>query len=245
VPIYLYPAVVQGEQAPASLSEGLDFLSARPEVDVIILARGGGSAQDLIAFNTEAVAKAIFHCSKPVISAVGHETDVTVADMTADVRAATPSVAAELAVPQLEELTLQLNKEKQRLYQAVKAFINRMEALFSRLKNSAVLVSASKWWLTPKMDYLLHLDANLHKAMDEALTRARHRLALKSGQLQALSPLATLSRGYAVCMDDAGRVILRAGQVETGDPVQVRLSSGRIGCRVLTREDEHDSKDDI
>jgi exonuclease VII large subunit len=115
-----------------------------------------------------------------------------------------------------------------------------MEALFSRLKNSAVLVNASKWWLTPKADHLLHLEANVYKAMDEALAHAHHRLALKSGQLQALSPLATLSRGYAVCMDEAGRVIARAEQVETGDAVQVRLSSGRIGCRVLyshARED--------
>ncbi|MDR1206384.1 MAG: exodeoxyribonuclease VII large subunit [Peptococcaceae bacterium] len=245
MPVYLYPALVQGEQAPASLAAGLAFMGGRPELDVVILARGGGSAQDLTAFNTERVAEAIVRCPKPVISAVGHETDVTVADLAADVRAATPSVAAELAVPPLDELCAQLNREKQRLRQGAGLWLRHAEETLSHYRNSLVWADAVTKFIEPKMDHLLHMESDLHKAAEDALERARYDLAVKRGQLQALSPLSTLERGYSICMDAEGRVISRAAQVSEGGRIQVRLARGQLDCLILTKEDADGTGDDL
>jgi exodeoxyribonuclease VII large subunit len=245
MPVYLRPAVVQGEQAPASLSGGLTFMSARPEVDVIILARGGGSAQDLTAFNTERVAEAIFHCAKPVISAVGHETDVTVADLTADVRAATPSVAAELAVPELAVLRAHLDREKQRLRQGAGIFLKRAEETFFRYKSSLALADAAKKLVEPRMDQLMHMEADFRKAAEDHLERVRHDLAAQCGRLQALSPLSTLERGYSICLDGEGKVISRSAQAAEGDRIQVRLARGRLDCLILTKEDADGTGDEL
>jgi exodeoxyribonuclease VII large subunit len=245
MPVYLYPALVQGEQAPASLAAGLAFMSVRPELDVIILARGGGSAQDLTAFNTERVAEAIFRCPKPVISAVGHETDVTVADLAADVRAATPSVAAELAVPLLDELRARQNREKERLRQGAGLWLKQAEERLSRYKNGLVWADAVTRFIEPKMEQLMRMESDLRKAAEDALERARHDLAVKCGQLQALSPLSTLERGYAICLDAEGRVISRAGQVSEGGEIQVKLARGRLGCLILTKEDADGAGDEL
>jgi exodeoxyribonuclease VII large subunit len=198
------PAVVQGEDAPASLVAALHRVARWGQADVVILGRGGGSREDLWAFNDERVVRAAAGLPVPVISAVGHEVDITLCDLAADHRAPTPSAAAELAVPYLPDLVRQL----QRLGAGLRnAGIAQVEGCRERLASAGV-------------------------GMVRAVTRPieRRRLALQgmAGRLNALSPLGTLARGYAVVTDEGGRAITSAHQVTAGDVIQARFRDGRV-----------------
>ncbi|MCL2121625.1 MAG: exodeoxyribonuclease VII large subunit [Clostridiales bacterium] len=230
MPILLYPSAVQGKEARDSLVQGLAAMD-QTAVSVVILARGGGSAEDLSAFNREEIVEAIFRCTKPVISAVGHETDVTLADLAADLRAATPSMAAELSVPIKEELSAQLSHQRERLSAALLRDLRLQRERLERIRNSTVFVQATRL-LDPQRDRLSRLQEKMRERMFYILSDNHNRLTHIVAKLDALSPLATLARGYAICRDASGRVIDDASQVAIHQSIRVRLSKGSLSCRV-------------
>ena len=233
MPIFLYPAAVQGKEAVDSLVLGLRAMEEAP-VDVVIVARGGGSAEDLSAFNTEAVATAIFECSKPVISAVGHETDVTIADLVADLRAATPSMAAELAVPIKDELLRALTDREERLRSSLLRQLDRSEERLQRAIGSVALDQPLRW-LDPKRERLQRAEEKLLQQIERIIQDKHGILQKEAARLNALSPLATLGRGYTVCRNAAGQVILQSDQVAIGEFLDLNLAKGRLKCQVAER----------
>lgn len=224
VQLILYPALVQGEGAAASIVRGLKTLDGMG-LDVIIAGRGGGSIEDLWAFNEESVARAIFACRTPVISAVGHETDVTIADYVADMRAPTPSAAAELAVFDYAQFEGQTDSYRSRL-------ISRMGQLAENARKSA----ESYGWrlklydpqrvINEKNTRLADMEERLLHLMEQAVTERRHRLALLSGRLSAQSPLEKLSRGFGFITDGDGARVESVDQINAGDQVTVRVRDG-------------------
>jgi exodeoxyribonuclease VII large subunit len=231
VRLYLAPAAVQGENAPAELIRGLQTLEKCGGVDVIIIGRGGGSLEELRAFNDEGVARAIFVCEKPVISAVGHETDFTIADFVADVRAATPSNAAELAVPELTSLhaVLRLCMDRLRVSQR-----NRLSLLFGRLRQIEARLMLQKpsnqlREFRRKADALMSLAGVRIES-----TLIRKRLALKelNGRLTALSPEKVLERGYALVTREDRSLLTDAKQTSTGEKIRIALRGGALQAKV-------------
>ena len=230
VQLVLYPALVQGEQAKYSIAEGIRTLDA-VGVDVMIVGRGGGSIEDLWAFNEVMVARAIFDCSSPVISAVGHETDVTIADYVADLRAPTPSAAAELAVfdylqfqREIEGYVSALRIGMERKLQQERA---RLEQYQFRLKLKDPVHE-----LRVNRQRIAEFENGFRREMDERLKEARHRLALAAGRLKGLSPLEKISGGFGFLTDEQGKRIQSAGQVSPGDRISIQVRDGKILARV-------------
>ncbi|MEM9208695.1 MAG: exodeoxyribonuclease VII large subunit [Pseudomonadota bacterium] len=276
VPVVLYPAAVQGDAAVPELIAALQAAGRRAECDVLIIGRGGGSLEDLWAFNDEALARAIRQSPIPVISAVGHEVDVSIADLVADVRAPTPSGAAELAVPDagdwqralavssqrllsqmrrtLEDKAQaldwlarrlaaaspagQLQRQRQQLDASTRALKTAMQADLikrrRRLENlSSQLTQRSPAARLQRLKHRHHeLNGRLTRAGEARLARLGSRLALAARGLDAVSPLATLERGYAIVSDGKGRVITDLAHVQIGDAIGARLASGRISATV-------------
>ena len=233
--IILSPAQVQGEEAEKSIAAALLALQGRS--DLIIVCRGGGSTEDLWCFNSEMVARAIFACDAPVISAVGHETDVTVADHVADARAATPTAAAKMAVPDLEEVQEALKYTKVRMMRALWTALERAEDRLGHLQHA--LSARRMYSLTrdcrQRLDYL---SQRLEGAEAGRLNRHRSRLELLAGRLGAVGPQETLQRGYAIARSGKG-LIVKAADVQPGEEIELILSQGRLLCRVLEcRNDE-------
>jgi len=233
--IILSPAQVQGEEAEKSIAAAL--LALRGRSDLIIVCRGGGSTEDLWCFNSEMVARAIFACDAPVISAVGHETDVTVADHVADARAATPTAAAKMAVPDLEEVQEALKYTKVRMMRALWSSLERAEDRLGHLQHA--LSARRMYSLTrdcrQRLDYL---SQRLEGAEAGRLNRHRSRLELMAGRLGAVGPQETLQRGYAIARSGKG-LIVKAADVRPGEDIELILSQGRLLCRILEcREDE-------
>ena len=232
VHLVICPVMVQGPEAPPQICAAIDLVNRWGGADVIIVGRGGGSLEELWAFNDESVARAIRASATPVISAVGHETDVTIADLVADLRAATPSAAAELAVPDKAELQARLAALLSRSCYAVRT---RVERGARRLQNAVArpVMSRPEEPLRQKAQRIDDLARRLAAAMvrrHEAGVSRRDRLA---GRLDALSPLATLSRGYSICLKLPEKAILRdAAAVGQGEPVEVILNKGRLACTV-------------
>lgn len=230
VQIILYPALVQGEGAAESIVNGIHALEGLG-VDVMIVGRGGGSIEDLWAFNEEIVAQAVFDCAVPVISAVGHETDTTIIDYVADLRAPTPSAAAELAVTeqtqiegQMEEYALALCRGMEKKIRDYRAVTERYGLLFqyrspeSRIREKRMLA-----------DRLL---TELTEAMQKELTGKRHRLALYAERFRGLSPLEKLSQGFSYVTDRKGHTVTQVSQAVIGDTLQIRVKDGKILARV-------------
>lgn len=213
VDIFLIPTTVQGEDAPPQITRAIKIFNEEFPVDVIVLARGGGSLEELWAFNTGEVARAIFDSKIPIVSAVGHETDFTIADWVADLRAATPSVAGELVVLSLEELKTRLNKLQRHLYQSANSLIKH------------------------QIERLNGIEKRLHLAGQGLILKKENQLANLAVQLDALSPLKVLQRGYSVCQDAKGQTILNSSQVDVGDQVNIILNKGFLGCIVNSRKD--------
>lgn len=225
--IVLYPAQVQGTGAAQSIVGAIEYFNAVGGVDTLIVGRGGGSIEDLWAFNEEITARAIFNSKIPVISAVGHETDFTIADFVADLRAPTPSAAAEIAVPSVIELRNRINTDKNRISQNIAQRIESSRLLLKRFKMR-----------TPKDkidDYSLRLDA-LMRSMENSLRiktmSMRNQLAEKAAKLDALSPLQTLSRGYSIPTTEDGSVIRSAEELTEGMEFTLRLKDGSRNCMV-------------
>lgn len=230
VQIILYPALVQGDGAKESIVKGIQALDALG-VDVMIVGRGGGSIEDLWAFNEEVVARAVFDCSVPVISAVGHETDTTIIDYVADLRAPTPSAAAELAVYDYRAL-----QEDLRAYE--KALQDRMGDRLTRMWERIRQYQTRLRYLSPqsqireKRQYLADMEERLRADMDRQILRAQNTLDLYVERLKGLSPLDRLKQGFSYSMDEKGRTLMSIAQVQAGDVVTVQVSDGSIRAQV-------------
>lgn len=235
IQIILYPAIVQGELAADSIVAGIHALE-KEGVDVMIVGRGGGSIEDLWAFNEEKVAKAVFDCSIPIISAVGHETDTTIIDFVSDLRAPTPSAAAELAVFELAALDERFNDAYNRLVREMDLVIKRerrkVENGISRLN---AVSPQSK--IREKRTYLIKLEDNLSSGMERVLRNRRHRLDIFIEKMNGLSPINKMSTGFAYVSDGSGKMVKDVNSVNKGDKLDLRLVNGIVHTTVDSTEE--------
>jgi exodeoxyribonuclease VII large subunit len=231
--VLIYPTPVQGASAVPRIVDALRIASARRECDVLILARGGGSLEDLWAFNDERVARAILACQVPVVSGVGHEIDFTIADFAADVRAPTPSAAAELVVPDRAACLQTVARTSARL--AV-AMTRELRALESRCSSAAkrLRLADPGARLAQQRQRLDEVGLRLTRALTARVAAATHRFELASRGLNTVSPLATLARGFAiVTRAEDGALVTNAGQVAPGEDIEARLAHGHLRARVI------------
>ena len=237
--LILAPVTVQGEEAPASIVAGLKAIAEQP-VDVVIVGRGGGSIEDLWAFNDERVAQAVFDCPVPVISAVGHESDTTITDYVADLRAPTPSAAAELAVCDYESFLGAMQAFSARLERAMNASLRmQKDALRTRQLRLAYL-HPRNMIEEQKKQLLIRADL-LRSAMHRRLEASEHRLALSAQRIDSLSPQKKIKQGYAFLAKEDGAPIRHISQVQEGETVQAYVTDGWIKAQVTqTGEDHHD-----
>lgn len=235
IQLILYPALVQGAGAAASIVCGIQTLDEMG-LDVLIVGRGGGSIEDLWAFNEEPVARAIFNCRTPVISAVGHETDVTIADYVADLRAPTPSAAAELAVFDYRQFEEQLLAYNAALRRAMGRQVERRRFQADQYRLRLQLHDPMST-LRQQRQRLADLQDQMEEAMKRKLTMAKHRLALAGGRLHGLSPLEKISRGFGFLTDESSRRIEHVADVNPGDLITIRITDGRLKARVTEREE--------
>jgi exodeoxyribonuclease VII large subunit len=255
--VLIFPAEVQGDGASLQVMEGIDYLSRSTDVDVIIVARGGGSMEDLWPFNEERVARAIVRSRKPVISAVGHEVDFTISDFVADLRAPTPSAAAEIVIKSKSEIGDRVRQLDSRLESLMKYRLSTLRNfLASKVGSRGFVVAETRIRrMAQRVDDLsfrleqvgrsgAFFRARQHRVElgEQRLASAIHQVLKKSHQsfarightLDALSPLAVLERGYAICLTPEGRVIRSADTVETGSDVEVRLHEGHLSAKVVS-----------
>ena len=235
VEVLLFPTLVQGEGAAAEIAHAIACMNRLQGIDLLIVGRGGGSIEDLWAFNEEIVARALFKSHIPTVSAVGHETDITIADLVADHRAPTPSAAVENIVPDQEELRQQLVAIRSSL---VRSITGRIDIVRTKLENIQSRIPA-----THRIDAINHLrqtvdqlDIRGQRAAVQQLSGKRRSWQIAAAQLDALSPLATLARGYSICKDSSGKIVTDATQVNVGEEIQLQLLRGQLACRVLKGE---------
>ena len=237
--VVILPVRVQGQEAPAEIAGAIRYANKYQVADVIITGRGGGSMEDLWAFNDERVARAIFASTIPVVSAVGHEPDVTISDFVADVRAATPSNAAELVAPDQNDLRAYLLTAQKRMAQAMQKQVKLDRKTLDSLRSRRVLQSPINY-VNEKRLLLDHSAQRLGAAMQRNQEAQKRRFIHLTAKLDALSPLKVLARGYSVVLTEDGRVVQRAEQVSVGQQVTVKLSEGSITASVLgTQEERH------
>ena len=234
VQLILYPALVQGDGAVNSIINGIHALDALG-VDVIIVGRGGGSIEDLWAFNEEEVARAIFECETPVISAVGHETDTTIADYVADMRAPTPSAAAELAVFDYQAA---LERQQRLQAQMERCLRQRAQNAYLRLRDyqTRLRYLSPELKLRERRKLAADLEEKLSGRMEQILKGKRHELALLSGRLEAMSPVKKLSQGFSYVADESGHAVTDASAVSVGQQLTVHLLKGRLQTEVTEVE---------
>ena len=278
LPVIIYPTPVQGADAPAAIVRAIELANQRAECDVLIVGRGGGSLEDLWSFNEERVARAIFASRIPVVSAVGHETDITIADFVADLRAPTPSAAAEIVSRNQTELLRQLLSQQQRLEMAMDYYLAQQQRRFSRLDHR-LQQQHPQLRLARQQTALFRLQQRLNEAMEnrlrqslrqqdrlsqrlaahqpqprlfqaqrqleqmryrlqqsmeKTLNRDRQRFATLAAQLEGVSPLATLARGFSVTTDSAGQVVKKTAQLQSGDTLRTRLDDGWVESQVTS-----------
>lgn len=228
--IILYPALVQGDGAADSIVKGIRMLD-EAGVDTIIVGRGGGSIEDLWAFNEEKVARAIFECRTPIISAVGHEVDFTIADFVADLRAPTPSAAAELAVDDMAQVMYTLSSYQERFQCDMREKIEFQRVRLGQYQMRLKYLSPESR-LRDRRQALVDFEDTLRRAMDNKLQQYRHRLGIYLERYQGLSPLAKLNQGYSFVADTDGRGITSVSQVKPGDRVEISVTDGVIQAEV-------------
>jgi exodeoxyribonuclease VII large subunit len=231
-PILISPCLVQGDEAPAQIEAAIERLAGIEDVDVILVVRGGGSIEDLQAFNSERVARAILSSPRAVISGVGHETDLTIADLVADARAPTPSAAAMQALPDREALARLVSRDTSRLAAALEL---RLQSARQRVVGLEQVLRArsphARLALARTREARARLAAS--RAIALRLDRSRRRLAEAAARLEALSPLAVLGRGYALVRREVdGRIVRSASEVALGDRLELRLGVGTVGAEV-------------
>lgn len=278
LPVIIYPTVVQGEDAPRQIIRAIELANHRHECDVLILGRGGGSLEDLWAFNDEKVARAIFASQLPIIAAVGHETDVTIADFIADLRAPTPSAAAELVSRNQQELLRQLLEQKKRLEMSMDYFMARKLCIFGQLQDKLQqqhpelritrqhnyliqlqqkLVNATQQYLQQKNRQQYNLEQRLilcdlrpqlqncrqryiqqqfqlKQLITQILSQYREKFSVCCSRLEAVSPLATLARGYSISESPNGQVLTKTQQIHIGETLKTRLQDGWLKSKILS-----------
>ena len=242
--VLLLPVRVQGTEAPAEIAGAIRYANRHALADVLITGRGGGSLEDLWAFNDERVARAIYDSEIPVISAVGHEPDVAISDFVADRRASTPSNAAEIAVPDMDELLRTLSASRTRMEQSVARELSKQRAWLDTLAKKRVLTEATAFVDDRRQD-VDHLTLRLCAAMRAVSDVQAWRFGAAAAALDALSPLKVLGRGYALARKSDGTVLRDAAQAEVGEDIRLRLAQGGLVCRVTEKENEHGSKKDV
>ncbi len=234
VDVILVHSAVQGAEAPEQIARGIKLLNLYGQVDLIIVGRGGGSFEDLMPFNSEEVVRAIYESELPVISAVGHEVDWTLADLAADVRAATPTQAAQLAVADLEHLSQECNQLQQRLIRIMQRRLQQESEILDRLM-------MNRAWQKPRQmvqqyqQYCQELRVQMQKAMENRVNQSRQRLAMAVSGLERLSPLKVMQRGYAVVHNQAG-IIKSVENVQPGDCLSITLLDGELCTQVKQKE---------
>ena len=234
--IYIYPALVQGESAVPSLLCALDYFESAALVDIVIIGRGGGSIEDLWAFNSEQLARKIYDFKIPIVSAVGHETDFTICDFVSDMRAPTPSAAAEIVVPDSRELLIRLTNIESRLGSALIRFVDGKRERLEVLKESEIFVNPSVLF-EYKREAISDLYDDAGRSLSDLLSKLRVDLALLSGKSEAMSPLSVLKRGYSVCENSNGKIV-NAIDLNVGDNVKIILSDGVASALVTSVNDK-------
>ena len=235
---------VQGAEAPAEIAGAIRYANARSLADVLITGRGGGSLEDLWAFNDERVARAIYASDIPVISAVGHEPDVAISDFVADRRASTPSNAAEIAVPDMAELLRTLDAAHSRMTQSIRRDIAAHSRRLESLSKKRVLTDPTAYLADRRQD-VDHMTHRLCAAMRVVTDVQNRRFGALAASLDALSPLKVLGRGYALAQRPDGTVLRSADQARIGETLRLRLADGALRCQVKEKENEHGSKKDV
>ncbi|MEG0109147.1 MAG: exodeoxyribonuclease VII large subunit, partial [Lachnospiraceae bacterium] len=239
IQLILYPALVQGTEAAASIVKGIQMLE-QTDVDVIIVGRGGGSLEDLWAFNEEIVARAIFDCSIPIISAVGHETDTTIADFVADLRAPTPSAAAELAVYEYMDLKQELNGYMNQLQRLITGKLREAQGKTEQYElKMKYLHPRNK--LNNKKQFLMEYENKMKILMSRKLDYKKHQLALYIENMKGLSPLSKLNQGFSFVQDSDSKVINSISNVTIGEHVSIRVTDGSIYAKITGLEQGEDS----
>ena len=241
--LVLIPVRVQGTEAPGEICRALDIFNRRYPVDVIILGRGGGSLEELWAFNDEKVVRAVAASTIPVISAVGHETDFTLTDFAADMRAATPSQAAELVVPDVRELSRYVVKLTSSIESRIKTLIVAQRQKVERLKNARVLRSPQDI-LAARQQLLDSKTERMYNAFKIIVTNKQHNFRIAAGKLAVLNPLSVLGRGFSITHGLDGKLVRRVNDVNPGDLLEITLSDGVIGAQVnyVTMSDDKSIK---
>lgn len=229
--VLLCPVLVQGTGAAAQLARAVEYLDRENLCDVIILGRGGGSAEDLAAFNDETLVRAVYGAKTPVISAVGHETDFTICDFVSDLRAPTPSAAAEQCVPDQEELKEELRGFSLRMKKQMETMLSANRARVDALASSRWLKNPYDCYITQNSLTLDRLSQRLSSGFEKEYTAKKQQLSMLSSKLDALSPLHILSRGYAVASRD-GKALKSVKELKNGDEFSLLLSDGSINCAV-------------
>lgn len=226
--IIIYPSLVQGEGAAANIVEGIEYFNKTKEIDTLIVGRGGGSIEDLWAFNEEIVARAIYASEIPIISAVGHETDFTIADFAADLRAPTPSAAAEIAVPSQMELLTRIGMIEQRMRNSLVRNVESCRLKLDRLKLRDPREKINEHHIT--LDNYLK---QMQSGFSMILARDNQRLSKACAKLDALSPLQVMARGYAIASKEDGTVIRSAKEIDKDDEFKLKFCDGEKNCRVI------------
>lgn len=229
--VIVCPVLVQGPDAPEDIASMIEYVNIHKLADLIITGRGGGSIEDLWGFNAERVARAIFASEIPVISAVGHEPDVTISDFVADVRAATPSNAAEIAVPDYIAVKSGINEAENRILSSLSMKISRYKDILNNISEKAVMKSPENYFQERKVtvDFLTE---KLCGCMDRTIMRSREKFARLVASLDAMSPLKVISRGYSIVSDSEGKIIKKTEDVKSGEKLSIRVEDGNINCTV-------------
>lgn len=234
IPVIIYPSLVQGELAAEQLCRAINLANQRAECDVLILGRGGGSLEDLWPFNEEAVARAIFHSTIPIVSAVGHEVDTTIADYVADMRAPTPTAAAEYVSPEWQVHVTELQQYCQLLYKLITSWLQQQSQHIDRLRLR--LIDPRQQLREAKLR-LHQISQSLEQKFQAILREKKYSLQSLTGELQALSPLATLNRGYSITRDvNSEQIIRKISQVKPNKNLTVQLSDGVINVLVTSKQ---------
>ena len=234
--VRLIPVRVQGAEAPGEIASAIRYANYYKLADLLIVGRGGGSIEDLWAFNDELVAHAIYQSDIPVISAVGHEPDVTISDFVADLRAATPSNAAELAVPDRESLSQTLDAISTAMASALNRQLRSARQHLNVLSRSTALQSPTGY-LEQRRQSLSGLKTRLVSAQSQNISLKKHRYVALTSKLDAMSPLKVLTRGYAITQKDDGTMLRSVSQVSAGDSIQIRLQDGALNARIMDKKE--------
>lgn len=244
--VILAPVLVQGEGAAQEIADAIERFNALDCVDVLIVGRGGGSIEDLWAFNEERAARAVAASHIPIISAVGHETDFTICDFVADLRAPTPSAAAELAVPNREDLLQLLQSYRYTITQLLERRLSQWKQQVDLLSSSPYLASPDAW-IRARRESVALLTSRLRTAMKQNTAQQKTRMAVLVGKLEGLSPLKALNRGFVYAADKTGKLLTDATQVQVGDTIFLTMKNGKVRCVVdeVSREEFYESENNV